>query len=337
MKLLLILLATLLSLFSYSKSSEIPNILSDIAKAYVDQPNSYPTYRVDLIIIKNATVLDEDKSEIWPQLQEWNLSNNLVKVSSVPTLLVDDRSISKGLETNEMIVKTIEYKNKGSLENEIKDETHETNQNHKLHVEFFESIDEHTIKDITKKIQLSDEYKLLYHNSWYQPLFNKNLSFPVFIQSKDKVSDYIYGELLIYKERFLHSQMRIRFSDISEGKPMNLEHIKTHNFNELINKIKVDKNKRQRKYFWADALVNKINIQFKNFSNLFTESYNNPMSMIKENKIDNVKKSSSSVFIFKDKFEINESRKMLDGELHYIDHPYFGVLITLTPWREPET
>ena len=39
---------------------------------------------------------------------------------------------------------------------------------------------------------------------------------------------------------------------------------------------------------------------------------------------------------YKDRFELSIERKMEDREMHYIDHPYFGVLIRLSLWSNLE-
>jgi len=36
------------------------------------------------------------------------------------------------------------------------------------------------------------------------------------------------------------------------------------------------------------------------------------------------------------RYEINEARRLRSGELHYLDHPAFGILILITPEPEPE-
>ena len=44
-------------------------------------------------------------------------------------------------------------------------------------------------------------------------------------------------------------------------------------------------------------------------------------------------KNNSSLSIYSDLFEINEDRKISEGEWHYIDHPYFGVLLRISKWN----
>jgi hypothetical protein len=36
-------------------------------------------------------------------------------------------------------------------------------------------------------------------------------------------------------------------------------------------------------------------------------------------------------------FRLTESRRMRSGELHYLDHPAFGILATITPYEPPST
>ncbi len=69
--------------------------------------------------------------------------------------------------------------------------------------------------EIENNLNRSRDYRVIYYNSWYQPVFKENETIPIFIdaQKKDKK---VHGEIKIYKERFIHLVSKLRFSQKTE-------------------------------------------------------------------------------------------------------------------------
>ena len=115
-----------------------------------------------------------------------------------------------------------------------------------------------------------------------------------------------------------------------------LEIKKLYNFNELVEQIQEENSKAQeRTYFWKDSFISEMKISFLDFKEWFNLTSSFPIfkeeiEEITEVEIDNIPVT------YKDRFELSIERKMEDGEMHYIDHPYFGVLIRLSLWSNLE-
>ena len=103
-------------------------------------------------------------------------------------------------------------------------------------------------------------YKIIYKRSWFQPIFNKKQAFPVLI-SENKDKELIYGELTLYKERFLHSALTLRLAKKDSVQKYNLEIEKLYNFNDLIEQIQEENSKvQERTYFWKDSFISEMKI-----------------------------------------------------------------------------
>ena len=60
--------------------------LSDFALLL--QEENVTSYKVELIVIKHLYTEEKDREETWPELEEYLPSDNLILLSSQPTLLV---------------------------------------------------------------------------------------------------------------------------------------------------------------------------------------------------------------------------------------------------------
>ena len=160
------------------------------------------------------------------------------------------------------------------------------------------------------------EYEVLFHGSWFQPLFQEDLSSPVYIQGENEING-IHGELLLYKERFLHSDLRLRLSErTNEGQKFTA--VKLYNFNNLLKLSKAQN--RFIRFFKA------IGEDFISFSSwlLRTKEFT-PVSITEETQL----AINSN---YKDLYEINQQIKMKENSYHYIDHPFFGAVIKVSLW-----
>lgn len=152
------------------------------------------------------------------------------------------------------------------------------------------------------RIDRALDLRLLTHMAWRQPAYPKDQSAPVFIQSGDQydLSFEIEGTVTVSENRFLHVQAHLFFS-------------------KFIRRLLDDK------------------IDWSSLSNEKTESF-----MFGDTGMAGAKQSFS-VFNQKDiefdrglTAEFKHSRRVRNGELHYLDHPLFGMMLMVTPHQLPD-
>lgn len=322
-KLVFILFFFSISLFLRA-SETVPEKLIEAIDSLKKDPHLYPVHRIDLIIIKNQNITASDTEEIFLDLQEFIFSTDLINLSNKPSFLVEKESISKGLSSNDQVIKTVDVnKNKVLIENLEKQDNSAPKDPQKkqlkLSYPYFEKINtkESSIIDLVKKLKEKKEYEVLYTGSWYQPVFNKKLASPVYIKSNKK-KDGVRGELTIYKERFLHCLVKIRLIEKIE-EYSKVSKLSAYDFNVLLNISKVDRNLTSFFSYISKEVssFSKWLFRTKDFSK--TSELNQEVSELSETYID--------------RYEINETLKMKESEYYFIDHPYFGIILKVSLWK----
>ena len=270
--------------------------------------------KVDFFIIQNLSIEDEDLEEKWKELDELELSNHLIKIKTEPTTFV---TFPEGKFSDEITLPPLKFKiqpEQQSLSDEVAQVT-------KPDPFLYEKIPfQKEMVEIENNLNRSRDYRVIYYNSWYQPVFKENETIPIFIdaQVKDKK---VHGEIKIYKERFIHLVSKLRFSQKTEeiDNTSRTQEIKT--FQTIIK----DKNETENKGFlndnyWVETIFNSVKVNLKYIGD-FVYSYNE----INSEEIIELPK-----FKFVDLYEIDKDVKLEVDELNFIDHPYFSILIKVT-------
>ena len=270
--------------------------------------------KVDFFIIQNLSIEDEDLEEKWKELDELELSNHLIKIKTEPTTFV---TFPEGKFSDETTLPLLKFKiqpEQQSLSNAVAEVT-------KPDPFLYEKIPfQKEMVEIENNLNRSRDYRVIYYNSWYQPVFKENETIPIFIdaQKKDKK---VHGEIKIYKERFIHLVSRLRFSQKTEeiDNSSRTQEIKT--FQTLIK----DKNETKNKGFlndnyWVETIFNSVKVNLKYIGD-FVYSYN---------EINSEEIMELPTFKFVDLYEIDKDVKLEVDELNFIDHPYFSILIKVT-------
>jgi hypothetical protein len=292
------------------------NRLKELAQLF--NTETTPVYRIDFIVLKHLEIEDKDKEEIWPILEDFGFNEHLIELSPNPELLVEapllnDRVTKKLANLNYQIV----LKDNLSLENENKKVKVDT----KLPVRFYEKIILRSpVNEVVKKLKLSRGYRVLFESSWYQPVFSRSYALPVYIEATDN-KDKIYGQLNIYKDRYLHSEMTLRFSNLTKKESIQRK-VKPKNFNSILEDLtKSEAIPNDDGSYWIDTILSQIKIRFRGFNE----------KNINLDKVGFVKEPIADKKIyFEDLYELKEERKMEEEEFYYVDHPYFGVLIRIS-------
>jgi len=303
MPLKLSLLLTLIAQCVYAKSSEE---YIQLFKEQ-DQPD---LIKIDFMVIQNLTIEEVDLKEKWRNLEEFSFSEELIQLKEEPTTLV---TLAEN-EINDFALPNIQIESltNSGISNVEKSEL-------KTPQPFlFERIPfQKGMRDIEANLNRSRDYRVVYYNSWYQPAVSKENSMPIFIEAvkKDKK---IYGEINIYRERFIHLDSRIRFSQVTEEIGLDAKTPNLVDFQKLVKEQKQNKEELEATdNYWMDTIFNTVKVNFQYMENFIS--------------LDNLDISpvipAETIYMYQDLYEIDKDMKLEPEIFNYVDHPYFSILI----------
>ena len=299
---------------------DIPEKLLLSSKAFSDNKSLYPIYRIDLIIFSHKQINEKDKQEQFPELDKFIYSPGLLKLLDTPNFLVKKKAIEEGLVPSSQVIQSIDLiqeQNPIAVDEVNNTDIDQNSSTPLLQYEYFELIENSLLsKRFISQLNRKKEYEVIFHGSWFQPLFQAELSSPIYIQGENETNG-IHGELLLYKKRFLHSDLRLRLSE-STNEDQGFTAIKLYNFNNL---LKLSNAQSRFVSFFKS-----IGEEFISFSGwiLRTKEFS-PISSTQETP-------SAIKSNHKDLYEINQQIKLKENSYHYIDHPYFGAVIKVSLW-----
>lgn len=301
MPLKLSLLLTLLAQCVYAKS------LEEYIQLFTeqDQPD---LIKVDFLVIQNLTIEEVDLKEKWRNLEEFSFSEELIQLKEEPTTLV---TLAEN-EINDFALPNIQIESltNSGISNVEKSEL-------KTPQPFlFERIPfQKRMRDIEANLNRSRDYRVIYYNSWYQPAVSKEISMPIFIEAvkKDKK---IYGEINIYRERFIHLDSKIRFSQVTEDIDPGARNLNLVDFQQLVKKQSKEELAATDNY-WMDTIFNTVKVNFQYLENFISlDNLDIPPVMPAE-----------PIYKYQDLYEIDRDMKLEQEIFNYVDHPYFSILI----------
>ena len=294
---------------------------NDFIDSYINKSGYGEIHKIDLLIFKNEFMEEVDLKEKWKTLEPLNLSKELFIIKDQPTLLVE-KPVFK--EKNQINLISLKVENLIEEDTESEEEMTEEEPT-KLRFNLFERILYETeFEEVKKKLDKNKDYKVLHSISWYQPLVEKDKSTFIFIEnSKDQMKTY--GEVLIYKDRYLHFDAKLRLSEKTDFLSSESAVIKTINFNDLLKeKLKEEENEEvPNNNYWMETIFNNVRVNIGDFSKwiLNSEINNSPLDL-------NTEESLS--FKYNDLYEINQEIKIEENKYHFIDHPYFGIIVKIS-------
>ena len=308
MRFLFVSLIIILSSFSLLAGKNI-----DLSASIEANNSASKEYRIDLIIFKNNKISEISLKEIFETPETIDFASNLIEISKEPELLVTTQSVN-----SQLLIKEPQIKNLKPIV--TKTNEGEFSKNQFLPFNYFEELrdSKRRISNIVAKLHKSKDFTIFYEASWYQPLLSKDLSIPIFINSSIE-NEAIYGQIDFYQERYIHTELDIRLSS-------------KENSNNSIS-ININKYKEIQDLVNADFIPKTYNF----LKSLGTDFYEFGSKLIFRNNIktENQKNEAGSIILknLKNKYEILEERKMRNNDLHYFDHPHFGVLIRIEEWE----
>jgi len=279
-----------------------------------DKPELYPPFKISLIVFLNNKISAESKKEQFLDLERFIYKTELIKLNP-PEMLIDKKPLEEAFKKKNRFLISLEDKYK---KNEKQDKNLVINNkiSKGLPVQLYEVLnsDKSDTDLIRTKFQNNKDYHLVYAQSWYQPIFSKDLRNFIYIDINDE-NIKIHGFISQYKEKYLHSEIRLRYSVIDGGGFEYVEPTNLINFNNLNKDIK-SSNKGFRNLLQKFERINVLSPLF---------SRNNSTSLSTNKNMPNT---------YKDLFEISEERKIEKSSYQYFDHPYFGVLLKIEAFED---
>ena len=290
-------------------NSEIAS--NDYLNHYLENKENTKLLKVDFVIIQNLNIDKTDLKEKWEDLNTFNFSEELIALKEEPTKLVP---LPSKYITDKSVFQFIEAGKKEKTEKVIESKTQKNKPFLYERIPF-----EKEMQKIEKNLNRSRDYRILYYNSWFQPAFNKSKTIPIVI-NQIKKSNKVYGEIKIYKERFIHLDSKLRFAtevDESEASssssPSNIFEFQTL----LEDREDTKKAQKEKNNYWVDTIFNTVQINLESFSKIIYEEETKNLDSLNQ----------EPVMAFEDLYEIKKDVKIEDNEFNFIDHPFFSILI----------
>ena len=304
-----------LTLLLFIVSQNIYPVNSDKFIGYL--LNSNNIVQIDFFIIQNLTIEERDLNEKWKQLEKLEFSDELIEIKSDPTILIN---MPSSAIVNDNFLQKIDV---SSFNSETGIQNKKNLPTKKAQPFLYEKIPFlNEINDIEDNLNRSKDYRVIYHNSWFQPVLEKDKSIPIYIESKKK-DKKVYGEIKIYKERFTHLDSKIRFAEKTEDKELVNEQPNIAKFQDLLKanqtsneEIAVNEN------YWISTIFNTVKLNIQSFSDF----------IYPENKDSYLEFETVQVpeYKYNDLYEIDRETKLEQEKFNFIDHPYFSILIRVT-------
>ena len=254
------------------------------------------TYNIELIIFEHKEVMINE-------VFETNLNIEEDEVLKFRTVDLFYNKSSFNIEKNESFFSKLfaDLKiNRGNLE---KEPVLKKAFNHK---EWFRKKSRlTTLKKYEANIIKSNKYKHLESISWKQNIPSKNDS--RFLEYENEYQDY--GFLIkLYKERFLHVDLKAYLGSLSNQATLESDYTK----------------------LYIDSFKPTLDLDNKNISQDIKLKLNKKNNYEKLNIVENSQSLQNKESDAEIKIYINENRRIFNNDVHYFDHPRFGVILHIS-------
>ena len=156
------------------------------------------------------------------------------------------------------------------------------------------------LETFKRRIERRSDYELIDSGSWVQGVFDSNSS-----KFVNVISNELNLYIKTYKERYLHLDV------------LGMLDSKTIELSENANGIKEIKHKAYT------ALLNETDVKDVNISIDIDTLFEGDIKTIEQYPLDEIISKSSATLI------IDEDRRVFNEQVHYFDHPQFGIMIYL--------
>ena len=156
------------------------------------------------------------------------------------------------------------------------------------------------LETFKRRIERRSDYELIDSGSWIQGVFDSNSS-----KFVNVIANELNLYIKIYKERYLHLDV------------LGMLDSQTIELSENANGIKEIKRKAYT------ALLNETDVKDVNISIDIDTLFKSDIKTIEQYPLDEIISKSSATLI------IDEDRRVFNEQVHYFDHPQFGIMIYL--------
>jgi|GEM_PF-905990 len=228
---------------------------------------------------------------------------------------------------------------------------------------FIKLNDEKGLQDTAKRLRNARNYRVLFHESWRQPLQSLNKSPAILIKGGDKFDDKyaLNGAITLGVGRYLHAKANLWLTQFEANfgqeigewpalpKPPSqnvfTEQVRNETTDSLLTSSNLDKQtnlthhsqpQKQTRFDDTDVELNLDNgFKSESFKNTDITFTHNTLShtLTDTLPIDNI---INERYIIKNITTLNQTRRMRSNEIHYIDHPKLGVIINMTRYERPK-
>ncbi|WP_250657906.1 CsiV family protein [Alkalimarinus coralli] len=168
-----------------------------------------------------------------------------------------------------------------------------------------------------KAMSRSKNYKVLEFAGWKQPLIKEQGGIPLVIEAGEKFGKHheLQGRLTFRKSRYLHLIADLYMADYMRGSDINL----------------------QTWLLEDDSIALPITQLNKIANDISLHTNGNKTDKNGDNNEDNKTFDTEPTenYIANNISHMSEARRMRSGEIHYLDHPAFGLLVTIEPTDPP--
>jgi hypothetical protein len=181
-------------------------------------------------------------------------------------------------------------------------------------------------RDEVDRIRRSADLHLLYHESWLQPMRGRERSVPMVLDSEEKRGAYpvLQGSILLHVSRYLHIEtdlwVNIEASAQSRGRYLSPPPPPVQASSAAAWQFRIDTaDMRFDDDVFDDAAVDPLQVGEQVLS---VQQLAASLAL-----------PSNPWYDFAQPVQVAQRRRMRSSEIHFLDHPLVGIIVTVTPYE----
>ena len=178
-------------------------------------------------------------------------------------------------------------------------------------------------------------YNVLFHEAWRFPAETKAHDRWIIIQAGSRFKDrfQLEGSIRFYKSRFMHFESRLWLSEFTETnvltKPISLPRLGSPPINENGQSTKESSLNRSIKLQSEAIMLDIDSSKVIERSDVKRHSSDESLGGFSPKKVDPHEEHWENLYPVKKLWTLDQTRKLRKEEIHYLDHPEFGIIVTV--------
>lgn len=191
--------------------------------------------------------------------------------------------------------------------------------------------DKLSMQATAKRLKRAAGYRVLDLGGWYQPLYKRDDKLSVHIEGGEIFGDQpeLQGTLTFYRNRYIHVRADMALSTFKLSRNESIPFWLTHEEGIPSQDVVLDWYGLLHYNAQPDEPTRSEPLELTMDSN--DPRLENNEEKPDEDSTDNIQsgdKFPTLSYVLDKTWKISESRKLRSGELHLLDHPYFGILVS---------